>query len=347
MNTLSFEGCFQTTAASSLAGRSFIMASHQPMNWMASSQGNTSIPELMSAHQRQWQEHLIMTGQQNPGTMPPMANPLGGDSSSDLITKSMSMPVTNNANPNMVMNQMNQINFNSATNLQMNPTYASSTNLSQIGPVSPMMSAASAPHLPPQQYAMWQQQYQSANHGAFSASNIHHSMPPMQQMQAMHQMQGTQYGSNQRLFNQQRRMNGWGTTGQMDHGNGTGTGSGHHGGGHSKHKLWVSQDDVDQLLEDPDLEQQESIDHVGFVPPAPQSKAEIENFVHWKAQRNGIQQQKEIDRQVEKQMKAMSTEDANGPLFTDASVRQISEYSEIDYALMEESSKKGKCCVVL
>ena len=112
MNTLSFEGCFQTTAASSLAGRSFIMASHQPMNWMASSQGNTSIPELMSAHQRQWQEHLIMTGQQNPGTMPPMANPLGGDSSSDLITKSMSMPVTNNANPNMVMNQMNQINFN-------------------------------------------------------------------------------------------------------------------------------------------------------------------------------------------------------------------------------------------
>merc|ERR1719334_2003219 len=104
------------------------MASHQPMNWMASSQGNTSIPELMSAHQRQWQEHLIMTGQQNPGTMPPMANPLGGDSSSDLIQKSMTMPVTNNnghPNPNMVMNQMNQISF-------------SATNLSQIGPVSQM-----------------------------------------------------------------------------------------------------------------------------------------------------------------------------------------------------------------
>lgn len=289
-----------------------------------------------------------MTGQQNPGTMPPMANPLGDDSSSDVIQKSMTMPVTTNnghPNPNMVMNQMNQISF-SATNLQMNPNYASSTNLSQIGPVSPMMSTASAPHIPPPQYVMWQRQFQSANNGAFSASNMSNvqsgSMPP--NMSPMHspigQMQGMQgmYGSNQRLFNSQRRMNGWGTTGTMD--------SPHGGGGHG-HKMWASQDDVDQLVEDPDLEQQESIDHIGFLPPAPQSKAEIEKFVQWKAQRNGIQQQKEIDRQVEKQMKAMGTEEANGPLFTDASVRQISEYSEIDYALMEESSKKGKCCVIL
>jgi len=33
------------------------------------------------------------------------------------------------------------------------------------------------------------------------------------------------------------------------------------------------------LVEDPDLEQQHSIEHLGFVPPAPQSKAEIEKMV--------------------------------------------------------------------
>jgi len=339
------------------------MASHQQPSWIMNQtheQANSgSVAELMDEHQRQWQEHLVMTGQ-SPGTMPPLANPLAGGGPSDMITKSMSMPVNNGQiHPNSMA--MHQMNFNSASNLQINANYASSTNLSmtstpRTGPASPNMSVASAPHITAAQYAAWQRQFQSANNGAFSTTNIEHG-----------QIQGIypQTAMNQRLFNQQRRMNGWGTTGQMDHGYpsgmvlatatgssigmGMGMGAGNGGGG-GHHKPYFSNDDVDRMLEDPNLEQQASIDHVSFVPPAPQSKAEVEKYVQWQAQRKGIDEQKEIDRQVRKQMKAMGTEEPRpntGPMFTTSSVRQISEYSEIDYALMEESSQKGKCCVVL
>merc|ERR1712241_785757 len=99
----------------------------------------------------------------------------------------------------------------------------------------------------------------------------------------MSQQMQYQYGSNQRLFNQQRRMNGWGTTGSQQLQNQISPQSAHH-------KQWVSSDDVDQMVQITES----NIDHIGFVPPAPQSKAEMEKLAQWQAQRKGIKVAQQI-----------------------------------------------------
>eukprot|EP01084_Bolivina_argentea_P213781 362990_1 len=226
-------------------------------------QQQPSMQDLIVEHQKQWQAHLVMTGSTHDLNNPQI--PHNNNHNTYILTQN------SNNTQQMIYNNNNYNNYGSATNLN-------NTNS-------------------PQQFAIWQQQ----QNNSYSAMNVHNYQQIQQMQQQPSQQQiitqtNAQNHSQRSLFQQQARnninQNYYASTGQLGMNNNNFTTQ----NAHAMYNYNTNQ----QLNENENEELPESIDykHETFVPPIPQSKQEIQKYVNWQAQRNGISEQKKIDLQI-------------------------------------------------
>eukprot|EP01084_Bolivina_argentea_P055614 101927_1 len=156
-------------------------------------------------------------------------------------------------------------------------------------------------------YALWQKQYQSHQNNAYSDMNMTNYQTMQQQQQAYIAMQQRQAiirqqqiaQSQRALFQQQARNNMYAnaSTGQIPN-------TGYNQRTSNANPNFLSQNAIyDRKMGK--LEEDEEMDHEheSFVPPAPQSRQEIQKYVHWQAKRKGIDEQTKINAQIETKKK--------------------------------------------
>ena len=306
-----------------------------------------SMQDIMAQHQKQWKEHQRMTSQNNLIQQIPEHSPSPSPNLSAM---------SGNSQMNMNQQMMNQ--GGSAMNLNQNMMNqgGSAMNLNQN-----QYTAA--------QYAAWQRQYQQQQNIAASAMNMQNyqmqqqRMAQMQQQQAMmaqrqqQQAMMAQQNSQRALFQQQARnnQNYYASTGNL---------------GANNNNRMNNNNNFNSFRSVPanrgklDEEREESIDHQheSFVPPAPQSNKEVKKYVEWRAKRAGIDEQKEIDREIAKRqsMAVASTAAKQNGTFTKKEVDNFKtplldkdvHKESIDYELGQNydpngNSKSGGCCCVV
>ena len=243
-----------------------------------------SLHDLMAEHQKQWQEHQIMTG----------------------------------STPNLNMYQQQQRQSLHQPNVQFSSSTGNLYN--NMGYQPPTQHNVSISQMNLYQYNNIQQQHQ------------HQQMMAMQQQRA-YAMQQQQMHSQRAVFQQQAR-NHYASTGQLGLHNQMQSSN-------NQNKQFASQNNVSDIVDE----------HASFVPPPPQSNAEIEKYVKYKAKRKGIQNQKMIDAKIkaEQEMVSMAKESEKRGNYNDPFLEEPLLKSEsIDYTLRErpKNDDGGCCCVV-
>eukprot|EP01083_Nonionella_stella_P279008 948882_1 len=279
--------------------QNFYQQPNQQQQWMAyqQQQNPSSMNNLMTEHQKQWQQHIAMAEHQ----------------------KQWQQQQTGSA---MNLNQQNN-------------------------------------------YALWQKQYQSHQNNAYSDMNMTNYQTMQQQQQAYIAMQQRQAiirqqqiaQSQRALFQQQARNNMYAnaSTGQIPN-------TGYNQRTSNANPNFLSQNAIyDRKMGK--LEEDEEMDHEheSFVPPAPQSRQEIQKYVHWQAKRKGIDEQTKINAQIEtrEKMVGLNTEKDKKIEFKNATKKNsyteplLSDRghkdSDIDYECLDQQKEKsgGCCCVVM
>ena len=273
-----------------------------------------SMQDLMAEHQLQWQEHIGGSAQ-NLNAQPIYPNHPNhinhasamnlNDNNNQmnqmpLMKHQYSMSATNlHAHPN---NYHNQHHPNNNNNNNMHFASARQLHLHQSNS-NPVLYGASAMNLnsnyhqlpnnnqplynPQEQYLL---QISSQSHHQHSHSNM--NLHSYQQLMPSHQ----QYSPRQ-MFQQNAKNNPnmYASTGHLGINRNIHVAKNHN----------IRSHNVINENKEESPEPEESIDHKHetFVPPAPQSKEQVEKYVNWRAKRRGVEQQMCIDLEVQRRAK--------------------------------------------